>query len=236
MSWVARTKERLTSWLGLDFEVDLDLGRKALSEIDAALYVGARPRPEGGVELLREQGITHVLSCLEEPKRKSVAFLDGEFETRFLPLRDSIHADIDAHIPAALEFAEGAWRGGAGAKLLVHCEVGVSRSATLATAMLMKREQLSFLDAYLRLRSKRPAVLPNIGFASSLQRLETELGVSTSDGQGVSSLARYLRDVCNAPVEVEMIEEALRRTEYDAPRALEAIFGDIPRVVQGARG
>ena len=54
---------------------------------------------------------------------------------------------------------------------------------------------------------------------------------------GVSSLAKYLRDVCMAPIETETLESVLRDHDYDAVRAIRAIFGgEIPRVVQGARG
>ena len=68
-----------------------------------------------------------------------------------------------------------------------------------------------------------------------LQRLEHELQPS-SVNDVPSSLARYLHQVCNAPVEMEVLQSALERHGYDAPAALEMIFdGEIPRVVQGVR-
>jgi hypothetical protein len=49
-------------------------------------------------------------------------------------------------------------------------------------------------------------------------------------------LAQYLREICNAPVEIEVLQSALERHRYDAPEALRMIFGgDIPRVIQGVR-
>jgi hypothetical protein len=51
-----------------------------------------------------------------------------------------------------------------------------------------------------------------------------------------SSLAQYLHRICNAPVEIEVLQAALERQRYDAPTALRMIFGgEIPRVVQGVR-
>jgi hypothetical protein len=120
-------------------------------------------------------------------------------------------------------------------KLFVHCEVGVSRSATLVTALLMKTEGLSFFEAVSEVRSKRNQVLPNIGFASQLQRLEHELEPS-SVNRVPSSLAQYLHQICNAPVEIDLLQSALERHDYDAPAALQTVFGgEIPRVVQGVR-
>lgn len=42
-----------------------------------------------------------------------------------------------------------------GGKILIHCRVGVSRSATITIAYVMKRLGLSLVDAYLLVRSRR---------------------------------------------------------------------------------
>ena len=76
----------------------------------------------------------------------------------------------------------------------------------------------------------------NIGFASQLQRLEYALHPELRARGELSSLARYLRQICNVPAEVALLQEALERHDCDALRAIRAIFGDdIPRVVQGVR-
>ena len=94
---------------------------------------------------------------------------------------------------------------------------------------------MSFFDAFCRVRAKRFQVLPNIGFASQLQRLEHELQ-PRSVTRVPSSLAQYLHRICNAPVEIELLQSALERHRYDAAAALRTIFGgEIPRVVQGVR-
>jgi len=52
----------------------------------------------------------------------------------------------------------------AGGKVLVHCRVGVSRSATVTIAYIMRHLQMPLPDAYLLVRSRRLSVLiqPNI--------------------------------------------------------------------------
>ncbi|MBK7975124.1 MAG: dual specificity protein phosphatase family protein [Deltaproteobacteria bacterium] len=230
-----RLTERLLARLGLEWDFTLSLQRALLSEITETLYLGSRPRREDA-PTLKKAGITHVVSCLPEDERSTVAFLAEHFRWLFVPARDGIHEDLSATFPGIFEFAAKAADDEARAKLLVHCEVGVSRSATVAIAWVMQSENKTFLEAFDQVRSARPEVLPNIGFASQLQRLEHSLRPELRATREPSSLARYLTQVCNVPTELELLHEALERHDYDAPRAIRSIFGDeIPRVVQGVR-
>jgi protein-tyrosine phosphatase len=226
--------DRVLSRLGLGLDFSVDLRERFFSEITRTLYLGARPNQER-IQELKGAGVTHVVSCLTEDERSQMAFLQQEFQHLFVGVRDGMHQDIAGTFSEVFEFAAAATADDPKAKLFVHCEVGVSRSATLATALLMKTEGMSFFDALCRVRSKRFQVLPNIGFASQLQRLEHELQPG-SVNHGPSSLAQYLHRICNAPVEIEVLQSALERHGYDAPAALRMIFdGEIPRVVQGVR-
>ena len=225
---------RVLSRLGLELDFSLDLRESFFSQITQTLYLGARPSQER-VQELKTAGVTHVVSCLMEDDRSQMAFLQQDFHHLFLGVRDGIHQDIAGSFSQFFDFAAAATVSNPKAKLFVHCEVGVSRSAALAIALLMKTEGMSFFDAFIRVRSKRIRVLPNIGFASQLQRLEHELH-PRSVTIVPSSLAQYLHGICNAPVEIEVLQSALERHHYDAPAALKMIFGgDIPRVVQGVR-
>jgi protein-tyrosine phosphatase len=215
-------------WIGED-----DLYAQAFSEITPTLFLGRRPTPEH-VDELQRRGVTQVVSCLEERRRADVEFLDRAFDQLFLPANDQIDQDLRhtlgqffAHIDTASATKES--------KLLVHCEVGVSRSASLVIALLMRDERLTFLDAFERVRSKRVQVLPNLAFASQLQRYEHELELSSPEA-APSSLAIYLHQYCSAPSPIDELDEAVRRHDFDAPAALRSIYGgEIPRVVQGAR-
>jgi len=228
MPRLASLTDRLLALVGLDF--DLDLAGDAVSPITGALFVGARPTT-ADVASLQQLGITHVVSCLEAEERAEMAFLAGPFEHSFLPLRDGIDQDIASFFPAFFDVVRSSGPG----KVLVHCRVGVSRSATLAIAQLMASRRVGFLEAYRGVRSQRPGVLPNIGFASQLQRFERELSLPTAPGEP-SSLARYLRRHCQVPLPLDVLDDVLAQHDEDAPSALRAVFGDeIPRVVQGVR-
>jgi protein-tyrosine phosphatase len=51
-----------------------------------------------------------------------------------------------------------------GGKVFVHCYAGVSRSATIVIAYLMKEHCLSFSAAYKFVKGKRSFINPNDGF------------------------------------------------------------------------
>jgi dual specificity MAP kinase phosphatase len=64
-----------------------------------------------------------------------------------------------------------------GGKILIHCRVGVSRSATITIAYVMRHLGLSLVDAYLLVRSRRLSVLiqPNLRLLYNLCSWEVEL-------------------------------------------------------------
>ncbi|KAM8703922.1 hypothetical protein ACLKA7_008534 [Drosophila subpalustris] len=63
---------------------------------------------------------------------------------------------------------------------LVHCVAGVSRSASLCLAYLMKYGGMSLREAYTHVQSIRPQVRPNSGFFQQLREYEQELRGSCS--------------------------------------------------------
>jgi len=233
MGLLDRLTDRALALLGLDFA--LDLTEVPFHRITGHLHLGGRPT-EATVPALREAGITHVVSCLPERLRGEVAFLEhseAPLQTTFYDLRDGIHADPSLHFPSF--FATMEQTRACGGQLLVHCQLGVSRSATFATAWVMRSQQLRFFEAVQLVRARRPQVLPNIGFASQLQQLEHELVGARTDGEP-SSLARYLHEICQVPIERGVLDEALEQHGHDALASLTAIFGDeLPRVIQGVR-
>lgn len=224
---------RMLSLLGLNFDVELQ--EDLFSQISSDVFLGSHPTPEQ-VETLKKKGITHIVSCLDEEKRSKVAFLNADFQTLFLPVKDGIHEDISLALPTFFNFMSHSQSSSSKAKVLVHCEAGVSRSATLVLAHLMNRDRKSFFDTFKELHSKRAKVLPNIGFASQLQKFEHSYCKEKPALDRLSSLAQYLHEICNVPVEIEVLQSVLEANDYNALSAIHAVFGeDIPRVIQGVR-
>ncbi|XP_048369795.1 dual specificity protein phosphatase 18 [Sphaerodactylus townsendi] len=81
----------------------------------------------------------------------------------FDPVADKIHA---------VELNQG--------RTLVHCAAGVSRSAALCMAFLMKYHSMYLANAYAWVKACRPIIRPNIGFWQQLIQYEQKLFGKTS--------------------------------------------------------
>lgn len=120
--------------------------------------------------LLRAAGITHVLKVFpgEEgyTRHPGVAYA-------VIPVDDTPGADLRGYLPAALRFIRAALTGGG--CVLVHCHAGISRSATVVLFYLMLEHGLTFDEALGRLKTARPQVQPNAGFARHLRAIDASL-------------------------------------------------------------
>lgn len=59
-----------------------------------------------------------------------------------------------------------------GRRCLVHCAMGVSRSAAVCAAWLISRKNMSVASALGLIREARPEIQPNMGFLAALRALE----------------------------------------------------------------
>lgn len=86
---------------------------------------------------------------------------------------DSTHTDLAKHFDEVGEMIEEIHRNGG--KTLIHCVAGVSRSATLCLAYLLKYGQMNLKDAFLHVKSIRPQIRPNSAFVQQLRSYEERL-------------------------------------------------------------
>ncbi|KAL2320647.1 hypothetical protein Fmac_029616 [Flemingia macrophylla] len=86
-----------------------------------------------------------------------------------VPLRDTENEDLLDYLEVCIDFID---RGRKEGSVLVHCFAGVSRSAAVITAYLMKTERLSVEDALESLRQSCEFVCPNDGFLEQLKMFE----------------------------------------------------------------
>ncbi|KAJ8379255.1 hypothetical protein SKAU_G00000330 [Synaphobranchus kaupii] len=85
---------------------------------------------------------------------------------------DTPNYDMSVNFYPAAEFIHKALNGGG--KILVHCAVGVSRSATLVLAYLMIRQNMTLVEAIKTVKDQR-GIIPNRGFLRQLVRLDGTL-------------------------------------------------------------
>ncbi|XP_029474026.1 dual specificity protein phosphatase 12 [Rhinatrema bivittatum] len=115
---------------------------------------------------LQEAGVTHVLTVdTEEPQNL------GTLKTKFVHALDDASTDLLSCLDECIAFVNEVLATGKAA-VLIHCHAGVSRSAAVVTAYLMKTLQLTFPDAYAKLQATKPDVSMNEAFVSQLQLYE----------------------------------------------------------------
>ncbi|KAF0293211.1 Dual specificity protein phosphatase 19 [Amphibalanus amphitrite] len=139
----------------VDPSPDLQVG-----EVRGWLCVGSQDAAHHRA-LLRRLGVTHVLNCAT---RVDNLFTD-ELTYLSVPLLDLPETRLETAFPAAFEFIDSARA--TGGRCLVHCNAGVSRSASLCVAYLMEREGLTFTQGLQQVNAVR-RVRPNPGFQSQL--------------------------------------------------------------------
>jgi protein-tyrosine phosphatase len=146
--------------------------------VPGRLYLGSAPsNNEQSLFLLQ---ITHVLSLLDRPHLEMP--VHPTIAHKLVRIADCQSADIDSALLEALPFIAAALAHPTG-RLLIHCEAGVSRSATAVIAALMANvagladglstvngSGLPYEDALALVRAQRPGVRPNDRFEACLRR------------------------------------------------------------------
>ncbi|XP_004435067.1 PREDICTED: dual specificity protein phosphatase 21 [Ceratotherium simum simum] len=88
-------------------------------------------------------------------------------------------------------------------RTLLHCVAGVSRSAALCLAYLMKYHSMSLLDAHTWTKSCRPIIRPNNGFWEQLINYEFKL-FSKNTVQMINSPVGVIPDIYEKDVHLMM--------------------------------
>ncbi|XP_028250121.1 dual specificity protein phosphatase 16 isoform X2 [Parambassis ranga] len=141
------------------------------------LYLGCQ-RDVLNKDLMQQNDIAYVLNASNTcPKPDFIP------ESHFLrvPVNDSFCEKILPWLDRSVEFIEKAKA--SNARVLVHCLAGISRSATIAIAYIMKRMGMSLDEAYRFVKEKRPTISPNFNFLGQLldfeKKIKSGLGTDT---------------------------------------------------------
>ncbi|KAA0720612.1 Dual specificity protein phosphatase 16 [Triplophysa tibetana] len=133
------------------------------------LYLGCQ-RDVLNKELMQQNDIAYVLNASNTcPKPDFIS----EWHFLRVPVNDSFCEKILPWLDRSVDFIEKAKA--SDGRVLVHCLAGISRSATIAIAYIMKRMNMTLDEAYRFVKEKRPTISPNFNFLGQLLDFEKKL-------------------------------------------------------------
>ncbi|KAI4502927.1 hypothetical protein M0802_001971 [Mischocyttarus mexicanus] len=167
----------------LEEDLDMDLGEfkpfidqemlTILGQMDAPteifdhVYLGSEWNASN-LEELQKNGVRHILNVTREIDN----FFPGMFTYLNVRVYDDEKTDLLKHWDDTFKYITKAKK--EGSKVLVHCKMGVSRSASVVIAYAMKAYNWDFSQAWKHVKEKRNCIKPNNSF---LLQLETYQGI-----------------------------------------------------------
>ncbi|XP_061584834.1 dual specificity protein phosphatase 18-like [Cololabis saira] len=144
-------------------------GLSGLCRVTDSLYL-SNARAANDPCQVTAHGITCIINVSETGS--SCPPPPGVEEYVHIPVPDSPLSPLRDHFDAVADkISVTAERGG---RTLVHCNAGVSRSAALCMAFLLKHRGATLLQAHGRVKACRPMARPNPGFWRQLIEYEKE--------------------------------------------------------------
>ncbi|XP_009886959.1 PREDICTED: dual specificity protein phosphatase 13 isoform B-like [Charadrius vociferus] len=153
-----------------------------VDEVWPNLYVGDLYVARDKAQLSR-MGISHVVNAAAGRFRIDTGpkfYKDLLVDYYGVEAEDNPNFDLSIYFYPVAQYIRAALNSSRG-KVLVHCAMGISRSATLVLAFLMICEDMSLTDAIRAVRSHR-GICPNSGFLKQLRELDLQLRRRKSRG------------------------------------------------------
>lgn len=129
------------------------------------------------MDLLKELGVTHVVNATSE--LRNYFEKEPNFSYFTVPVMDTDHSNIGVYFDDANKFMHEAII--TGHTVLVHCQQGVSRSASICVAYLIGHENKKLVEAYTQVKKARSTVKVRSNFLKQLVNWETNLNAKRRD-------------------------------------------------------
>jgi len=142
---------------------------ECIAEIARNLYLGSVTAAKSK-KLLDSCNIRYVVNATADHPN---LFQDQDVHYFRAPVSDQISSPLLNFLPEIVEFIRTAGRNRAA--VLIHCNMGISRSATIAIAFCMQQYCWNLLRAYSHIKHKRAIIRPNRGFMEQLIDFEMKL-------------------------------------------------------------
>ncbi|RUS16415.1 protein-tyrosine phosphatase-like protein [Jimgerdemannia flammicorona] len=135
--------------------------RELSNEVIPGLYIGGYAASED-LNHLKENKITHILSL-----GSFTPVFPDQFSYKVIDIEDMPTENILQYFNETYEFTDTALK--SGGHVLIHCIAGISRSATIVTAYLMRSQSMPVKQALAHLKAVRNVINPNSGFFTQLE-------------------------------------------------------------------
>lgn len=149
------------------------------SRIVKNLYLGSYEHGAKLFEGLKVLGITHILSIGHLHQMTVKENFKSEFTYLHIELADHHLSRIDEYFEEATTYINDSIKNGG--NVFVHCWAGISRSATLIIAYLIKYYCMRFTEAFETVRKARHWINPNSGFITRLKIWANQNGLGESE-------------------------------------------------------
>ncbi|UJR37359.1 hypothetical protein I4U23_030067 [Adineta vaga] len=144
-------------------------------------------------KILEKLQIRHILNVCDWDTNKIIR---DNFNVIHISLLDESQTNIKQHFERTNELLHGFYE--KKERCLVHCAAGISRSATIVLAYLLKYHHNTLKEAYTYLVAKRPLICPNEGFLLQLIHYEKDL-IQSREIQPTSETKFLMKE--NNPIE-----------------------------------
>ncbi|KAM4523994.1 dual specificity phosphatase 29-like isoform 1-T2 [Odontesthes bonariensis] len=147
-----------------------------VNEVWPNVYIGDEQTAKDKLNL-KKLGITHILNAAEGTWNSvdtgAGYYSDMDVVYYGVVAEDVTTFDLSQYFSSAAQFIQETLSNPQN-KLLVHCVMGRSRSATLFLAYLMICENMTLVDAIEHVKNHR-RIIPNFGFLKQLRELDQQL-------------------------------------------------------------
>jgi len=126
---------------------------------------------------------------------------EESFQYKSIPVEDNHKADISSWFNEAIEFIDSVRN--KGGRVFVHCQAGISRSATICLAYLMRTNRVKLDEAFEFVKQRRSIISPNFSFMGQLLQFESQvLATSSCSSEAGSPAIGKSSTVFNFPVSI----------------------------------
>ncbi|XP_028827354.1 dual specificity protein phosphatase 4 [Denticeps clupeoides] len=112
---------------------------------------------------------------------------EGLYQYKCIPVEDNHKEDISSWFIEAIEFIDSVKD--SNGRVLVHCQAGISRSATICLAYLMKKKRVRLEEAFEFVKQRRSIISPNFSFMGQLLQFESQVLATSCSVEAASPTA-----------------------------------------------